>query len=63
MVTELKSIRETAERLRVSIHTLRAWSYQRRIPVVKLGRRTLFREDDIEKFISQSVIQAGKERT
>jgi excisionase family DNA binding protein len=44
--------------MRISVYTLRAWGYQRRIPIVKLGRRTLFREEDIEKFINKGLIEA-----
>jgi excisionase family DNA binding protein len=62
MMTELLSLREAAGRLKVSVHTIRAWGYQRRLPIVKLGRRTLFREEDIEKFINKGLIEA-KERT
>lgn len=58
MVTELLNLKEASKKLKCSIHTLRAWGYQRKLPVVKLGRRTLFREEDIEKFISKGVIEA-----
>lgn len=58
MMTELLNLKEAAQRLRVSGYTLRAWSYQRKLPVVKLGRRTLFREEDIEKFINKGLIEA-----
>lgn len=58
MMTELMNLKEASQKLKISIHTLRAWSYQRRIPVVKLGRRTLFREEDIEKFIAKGLIEA-----
>jgi excisionase family DNA binding protein len=58
MITELLSLKEAAEGLKISIHTLRAWAYQRRIPIVKLGRRTLLRKEDIENFINKNVIEA-----
>ena len=58
MLTELLNLKEGAEKLKVSIHTLRAWAYQRRFPVVKLGRRTLLRKEDIENFINKNVIEA-----
>jgi excisionase family DNA binding protein len=57
-MTELLNLKEAAKRMRVSIYTLRSWSYQRKLPVVKLGRRTLFREEDIEKFINKGLIEA-----
>jgi excisionase family DNA binding protein len=58
MTTELLDLKTAAQRMRVSVYTLRAWGYQRKLPVVKLGRRTLFREEDIEKFINKGVIEA-----
>jgi len=58
MMTELLNLKEAAQRMRVSVYTLRSWSYQRRLPVVKLGRRTFFREEDIEKFINKGLIEA-----
>ena len=58
MTTELLDLREAAQRMKISVFTLRAWSYQRKLPVVKLGRRTLFREEDIEKFINKGLIEA-----
>ena len=61
MVTELMNLEETAQAMRVSKHTIRSWAYQRKLPVIKLGRRTLFRKEDIEKFISKGVVEA-KER-
>lgn len=58
MRTELLDLAEAAARMKVSKFTVRAWGYQRRIPIVKLGRRTLFREEDIEKFINKGLIEA-----
>lgn len=58
MMTELMDLKSAAKRMKVSKYTLRAWGYQRKLPVVKLGRRTLFREEDIEKFIAKGVIEA-----
>uniref|UniRef100_A0A7V4G9Y2 DNA-binding protein n=1 Tax=Desulfobacca acetoxidans TaxID=60893 RepID=A0A7V4G9Y2_9BACT len=45
----LLTAREAAEFLRVSIHTLRGWTSQGRIPVVKVGRRALYRLEVVEK--------------
>jgi excisionase family DNA binding protein len=54
---ELLSVQEAAERLKISIHTLRAWISQRRIGFIKLGRRVLFRSEDLEAFIDAHVVQ------
>jgi excisionase family DNA binding protein len=58
MRTELLDLAGAAARMKVSKFTVRAWGYQGRIPIVKLGRRTLFREEDIEKFINKGLIEA-----
>lgn len=50
--------KEAAREMKISIHTLRAWTYQKRLPVVKLGRKSLFRREDIENFVSRSTVQA-----
>ena len=50
--------KEAAREMKISIHTLRAWTYQKRLPVVKLGRKSLFRREDIENFVSRSIVEA-----
>lgn len=48
------SVRETAKMLGISIHTLYSWVSQRRIPFVKLGRRTEFDIKDLEDWIDEN---------
>ncbi len=50
----LLNLRETAEICRVSVPTLRLWTYRGKLPVVKLGRKCLFRRSDLETFIARS---------
>lgn len=57
-MTELLNLREGAKELKLSIHTLRAWAYQKRIPIVRLGRRVLLRREDLEAFIKKNLIEA-----
>jgi len=40
--------------LAVKVSTLRQWTYQRRIPVVKFGRAVRFRQEDLRRIIHQS---------
>ncbi len=47
----LYSVEEAAELLRVSPHTLRLWVYQGRLRATKLGRRTVFTEDQLSAFV------------
>jgi len=58
MMTELLDPREAAVAMRCSIHTIRAWTYQRKLPVVRLGRKVLFRREDVENFINKNVVGA-----
>jgi excisionase family DNA binding protein len=58
-MVNLLSLEETAKELRLSIHTLRAWVYQKRIPVVKLGRRVLVKREDMEAFVNENVVKAN----
>ena len=58
----LMSLEEVAETLRVSIHTVRAWGFQKRFPVVKLGRRVLVEREALEQFVRGNVIEGREAR-
>jgi excisionase family DNA binding protein len=49
----LLNIRESAELLRLSPNTLRAWIFQKRMPFVRLGRRILLREKDLQTLVDE----------
>lgn len=55
---ELVNLKEAAQEMKLSIHTLRAWTYQKRIPFVRLGRRVLLRRGDLEAFVSKNLVEA-----
>jgi len=66
-MAELLDFREVSKTLKVSLATLRAWTRQRRLPIVRLGRRVLVRREDIEKLIQHGLQPAtweseGKQR-
>jgi len=42
MLEKIYSIDETAEALNVSISTIRAWRFQKKLTGIKLGRRVMF---------------------
>jgi excisionase family DNA binding protein len=52
----LLTVDEAARRLGVSKYTLRGWVSQRRIPYVKIGRRTLFKPTDLDNLIKDSTV-------
>ena len=60
-MSDLLTIPEGAARLRLSVHTLRAWVFQKRIPFVRLGRRVLLRKEDLERLVNDSLVEV-KER-
>ena len=57
-MAELLDLREGAKELKLSIHTLRAWTYQKRIPFVRLGRRILLRREDLEALVNEHLVEA-----
>jgi excisionase family DNA binding protein len=61
---ELLNVQEAARELKLSPHTIRAWIYQKRLPLVRLGRRVLLRRQDVEEFVNKNLIEAyeGKQR-
>jgi excisionase family DNA binding protein len=54
----VKSLRPAATFLGISEHTLRAWARQRRIPYIRLGRRLLFAQPDLESFLNAHRVEA-----
>lgn len=52
-MSDLMTIKEAADFLRLSVHTLRLWSFQRRVPVIRLGRRVLFERTALTQMIEQ----------
>lgn len=53
----LWNIRQAAEALGLSVHTLYSWVSQRRIPFVKVGKRTMFDPMDIAQWINKNKTQ------
>ena len=61
-MADLLNLREGAKELHLSIHTLRSWTYQKRIPFVRLGRRVLLRREDLEALVKEHLVEAkGRE--
>jgi excisionase family DNA binding protein len=61
---ELLTVPETAALLRLRPSTIRAWTCQRKIPFVKLGRLVRIRRTDAEGVIAAGLVpvSAGSER-
>jgi excisionase family DNA binding protein len=55
---ELLSVQEGARELKLSVFTLRAWIFQKRLPVVRLGRRVLLKREDLEELVRKNTHEA-----
>jgi excisionase family DNA binding protein len=62
MKQQLLSVVEAAERLNISAYTLYGWVSQGRVRSVKLGRRRMFRPEDLEDFINGCVAEPRPRR-
>jgi excisionase family DNA binding protein len=54
---KLWDIRQLAEATGLSVHTIYAWTGQRRIPHVKIGTRVLFDPEEIKAWIEQNKVK------
>lgn len=48
------TIDELAEYLKIRVNTIRVWLMQKRIPVLRPGRRVRFRRSDIDAWLAAS---------
>jgi len=53
----LLNIADAAQLLGISRHTLNGWVSKRKVPFVKLGRRTLFNPADLERVIKANTFE------
>lgn len=53
---KLLTLEETADRLAVSIATVRAWVWKRKIEVVKIGRSVRIKEEVVDELIARNTI-------
>jgi excisionase family DNA binding protein len=51
---QLLTAEEAAEFLCLSENTIRQWIWQRRLPVVRLGRAVRLRREDLEQLIERN---------
>jgi excisionase family DNA binding protein len=62
--TRVLTEREVADRLGLSVATLRAWRLRRKGPrYVRFGRAVRYRVEDIDRFVEASVVDSAVERT
>jgi excisionase family DNA binding protein len=52
----LLSVNQAAAYLGLSVFTLRTWVSQQKISFIKLGRRVLFRLEDLDLFVASHAV-------
>jgi excisionase family DNA binding protein len=57
---KLLTVKEAADELRLSPHTLRSWVSQKRITYQKIGRRVFFKREALNDLIESSTVKAYK---
>lgn len=58
----LKSLPQAADELGVTVSTLRAWIYRRKIPYCKIGRCVRVSDETIQRIIENGTIPALQEQ-
>ena len=54
---KLLTVKDLEDRLNIPRSTIRAWIYQKRIPVVRIGRLVRFKESDLERWIKDQEVR------
>jgi excisionase family DNA binding protein len=59
---KLLTLEQAAERLSVSIATIRSWVWKRKIEVVKIGRCVRIREEVLDELIARNTVPARSKK-
>jgi len=57
-MTKLLSPQELSDVLSISIETVYAWTSQKRIPFIKMGRLVRFNVDEVNKWLEKQRVEA-----
>jgi excisionase family DNA binding protein len=57
--SDLLTVPEAAQLLRMKPSTMRDWIFKKRVPYVKYSRRVFLRRTDIEALISENIVRAS----
>ena len=60
-MTKLLSPQELSEVLSISIETVYAWTSQKRIPFIKMGRLVRFNVDEVNKWLDRQRVKVSEE--
>lgn len=61
-MTQLLTVRETAEALAVKCSTIRAWLAKRKLPMVRCGRAVRVPAEAVADFIERNTVPAKESR-
>ena len=56
------TVAEAADRLNVSVYTIRAWLAQRRLGYVRLGRAIRIPDEEIRRLVDDGAVPARQKR-
>jgi len=59
-MTKLLSPQELSDVLSISIETVYAWTSQKRIPFIKMGRLVRFNADEVNKWLERQRVAPGE---
>ncbi len=59
-MTKLLSPQELSDVLSISIETVYAWTSQKRIPYIKMGRLVRFNADEVNKWLEKQRVAPGE---
>lgn len=61
-MTQLLTVKQTADALGLKVATIRAWLLRRKLPRVNCGRAVRIPADAVAQFIERNTVPAGEER-
>ena len=53
-IPRMMDVKEVADACRVSVTLVRKWVYEKRLYPMRLGRRVVFTEDEIMRFLKEN---------
>jgi excisionase family DNA binding protein len=56
-LNELLRVEDVAEKLGISLKTVRSWIYLKKVPFTRIGRRVYFAVTAIEEILQRNAIQ------
>ena len=57
VMEKLLNVKDVEDRLNIRQSTLRAWIFQGKIPVVRIGRLVRFKESDLDRWLKDQEVR------